>query len=688
MLGLRVVCWWVDVSGEIVPCASGTDAGSSATSIQARGIVTSVSRIDTGRYRLDLLVTRSPTCPVLEGKRLRLSWFAQEDRAAAASRLLEVDLSMRLKTPWGARNPGGFNYRLWLLGKGYYATGYVRALNAYTLQPTDRRRNDVPNLGLLRAMALGDRSGVAAHHWALFRATGTVHLMVVSGLHLAVLAGLATWFAWGPHVLAIRQLSAQAARIVVPGLVVVVVLGFAWTTGLQPPVVRASLMLLVYLGCTFRDRDPPRLLVLGVIACFAIAIEPGVIFLQGFWLSYLAVGVLLMVFQSQLVRDSWLAALLKCQLALQLALTPILGGVVGEVPLIAPVANLLAVPIITLLTLPAALLGFALEPMGVVSGALLNIAGFSLQVILTVLARCADIPTGGGGFFALSALFSSVVLGLCVVLSTDPRTKCLAFVCWLAVFCVHPRTYRDGQFSITVLDVGQGSAAIVRTRERTLLVDTGAASASGFNFIDAAVVPSLKGRLQTLDRALISHLDNDHAGGLPWLAGVPTVTPVHGCEHGRRWVWDGVEFTLLRYGEARNPNDGSCTLLIEGQTNANEPRSAYFSGDIGVHAERALLDGLPLRIDLLIVPHHGSRTSSSFALVRRAKGGVAIVSAGKANRYGHPHADVMERYRAVDVQVFTTADSGALVWASESGTICAHRVQLGSMYLPMICERD
>ena len=267
-----------------------------------------------------------------------------------------------------------------------------------------------------------------------------------------------------------------------------------------------------------------------------------------------------------------------------------------------------------------------------------------------------------------------------VLLLLMPRglpARWLAFFFFLPVFSNHQEQPGFGHFDMTVLDVGQGLSVHIATQNHHLIYDVGAKFNDRFNTASAVLMPYLKSRhITALDRIIISHGDNDHAGSLPALINLMPVKEVISgasqglakgafeCQDGLTWQWEGVRFQLMQaksYFWLRE-NNRSCLLKVEGTE-----LSVLIPGDIEARAERDLLEryGEQLQADVLLAPHHGSSTSSSSAFLDQVQPDWVIVSSGYRNRFGHPHPDVLVRYRQRQIKVLNTAQQGAVMLQPE-----------------------
>lgn len=612
----------------------------------------------------------SPGCGVLAGRRLRLSWYAKSQLPARGT---ELSARVKLRIPWGQKNPGGFDYGLWLVGRSYIASGYIKSVAAQSPAPEPSPRLTLDqhryvHADLLNAILLGQRDAVSDQHWQLFRDTGTIHLMVISGLHVGVFTGLIYLLSFALLRLLPMRRGNWRAKSWACGLSLISVALLVYQTGLQTPVVRAAMMAAVFMLALLLLRRVPWWRCFALVAWLAVMFSPQVLVQHGFWLSYTAVFVLLVYFAPRRPRPAWARGLLACQAVLLLTLSPWLGITVGEVPAIATLANLLAVPPLTAVTIPLGMLGALLSAvpgLAMVGHGCLLIADFSVALVLEVLTRLQGrLPTFG--YFSWREAGLSFVAGLALTLPLARRYRLLLLAAWLTLLLPKRSDVDYGEFRVQMLDVGQGSSAVIDTQHHRMILDTGAAFASGFNYAEAAVIPALRATgPDRLDRVLISHPDNDHAGGVDQIAQRYPSARITGlrapCKNAERWQWDGVELQLLVNARGRTRNDRSCTLLID-----NGKRVAFFAGDISRLSEQLLLPKLPVNIDLLLAPHHGSATSSSPELVRHLAPRIVVFSAGRKNQYRHPRKQVVQRYLEIGARTFDTARDGAISWRSDA----------------------
>ena len=622
--------------------------------------------------------------PPAHPHRLRLSW-------RGAPPLAPGDvwrLTARLKAARGYASPGAWDYERWLYRQGIRYTGYVvdhtdsRRLDDMTCCAIDRWRQRVSDRldalplsafsrGVLRALVVADRSGLDRDHNALFRATGTSHLMAVSGLHIGLVSGgvmLLIGWVWRRVP---RLCNKTPARIAAATAGLVAAVAYAAMAGFGLPTQRALVMLLVFAGAIVLRRRSASANALALAAVAVLAWHPPSILDTGFWLSFAAVATILATLQWTRGRPAWVAAI-TVQLALTLALWPVLLGAGLPASAVSPLVNLVLVPLFGVLIVPWSLIGgltTLLVPDG--AAALLWPLGQLLDLVATGLAAAAHwsphLP--GLGPAALWLLVPAV----CLLLLPPGIPLRWAGVPLLALPWL-PRAplVEPGEFQFHLLDVGQGLSAVVETHRHVLVFDTGPIYPSGFSTAEAVVLPFLarRGHAQ-VDHLMISHGDNDHGGGLDVMRariGIDRVSGGepgrigwvdHACAAGQRWHWDGVDFTVLHPAPAspRSGNNASCVLRVE-----NAAGALLLTGDVEAAVERRLVkhqsDRLGARV--VVAPHHGSRSSSTAEFIAATSPDRVLFAAGWANRYGFPDPDVVARWIDGGALPHETAQDGTL----------------------------
>ena len=527
-----------------------------------------------------------------------------------------------------------------------------------------------PGVPLLLALLLGHAGELEDQDWTLFRQTGTVHLLVVSGLHISLAVLVAAWLVRGLALLGLVPLQRIPVPTLVPlaGLVLACLYGFLAGFGL--PIQRALVMLGTALIGNLAGFRLPLSTLYCLALCAVLSLDPMAVTARGFWLSFAAVAALLYRFSYR--RGAGMGRLFTTQLAVALALTPLLAGMQQATSLLAPVVNLVSVPLIGLVLMPLMATGLLLAPL------LPQTAGVLLQWSATGLAlwkqALAFVPVclPPDGFLPVPGPGSQLaaLLGVLLLLSPPPLG-------WRAtgVLCLCPWLFPPVQLlptacaELVMLDVGQGLALVIRTRHHVLVYDTGDRFSPSFTAAGAVMIPWLRrANIRQLDLILISHGDRDHIGGLDTLRQqYPTAVVWHpaagegagygSCGPGQRWSWDGVDFEVLSSQPAANDstNDSSCVLRICAGTDC-----ALLTGDISRRREAELVrnSASRLRSRVLQVPHHGSSSSSSALFLDQVRPELALVSAGYYNRFRHPAASVMRRLQERGIRVLVTARTG------------------------------
>ncbi len=621
----------------------------------------------------------------LEGRRLRLSW-----RAAPQLRPGQRwRLTARLRRPRGLANPGGFDYQAWLLARGIAASGYVRAERANTLLEEappdliDRARllldtklfagRDAELTGILRALLIGDKSAVSQTQWDTLHRTGTTHLMAISGLHIGLVAVLA--FLCARRCLALTPLHSRLRAVrAIPGLCSLVCAAtYAAISGFSIPTQRAfTLVLIVNLAYLLGRRCSPFYL-LSCAAVLVLAGNPLASTQHGFWLSFGAVFFLLFCFAFTRSDRGKLSALARSQAAVFCGMAIILPALGVAVSLSSPLANIIAVPVMSLIVIPLLFLSAVLVWVNAYLSALaFDLAYFCLSKLWGLLAWLSEFDSLYTR--ALPPLWLTVValLGVMLLLARAPLRLRWVGLSLMLIF-LGPQPVRPEQVKIVVLDVGQGLAVVIRTRNHSLVYDVGARFGDNFDIGSRVLAPYLlRQGVDRLSLLAISHADNDHAGGLAGLAKsiafeVLAYNDVEAspakrtsCVAGRRWRFDDVRLRVL-WPQAEKVvgvrNNASCVIVLEvGEF------QMLLAGDIERSVEHILLaEGrLPRDIEVLVAPHHGSRTSSSRRFVRHLAPQHVVFSAGYKNPYRHPADEVLGRYLDVGSRAWNTAADGAI----------------------------
>ena len=751
-IGLALLAFGATGGRACVRLANALPMTLEARDVQVTGVVASLpQRTSNGlRFRFEVEQATLSGTTVAVPAVVSLGWYHGFDGDATLS-AAQLDLragqrwryTVRLRRPHGLANPNGFDQELRWFEEGVRATGSVREAPAPQLieravaHPIERLRQRVRDAidaavpeariaGVLTALAVGDQSSIDKEDWELFRRSGISHLVSVSGVHVTMfawLAGVAIGLLWRRSARAMAWLPAPTAALW-GGLVVA--LAYAVFSGWAVPAQRTVWMLGTVTLLRSAGLRWPWPLVLLTAATVVTVIDPWALLQPGFWLSFAAVGLLMVSGDNGALTPEieatdpavsaparspiWRRAIVKLraeitgglrtQLIATLGLAPLTLVFFQQLSLVGLAANLVAIPLITLVITPLALLGC--------SAPVLWTAGAAVVSLLTAwLGWLADAPSvlwsvAVAPWWAQAAGLLAAVL---LVMPLPWRLRLLALpLVWPLL--LPPRELPPvGQFELVAADVGQGTAVLVRTRHHLLVYDSGPQYSPDADAGQRVLLPLLRARGDhRIDTLVLSHRDTDHVGGAATLlqnlpiAGLTSSiedthplrllaqqqgVPAHRCEAGQRWDWDGVHFEVLHptagdYALALRSNAMSCVLRVQGAA-PGDGGSVLLTGDIEREQEIRLLREHPeaLRSAVLIVPHHGSKTSSTAAFLDAVAPQVAVFQAGHLNRYGHPAEEVLARYRERGIERIDSPACGAWTW--RSGT------DVGIQ--PAVCER-
>lgn len=619
-------------------------------------------------------------------EKIRLSWYYPPELVPQANE--KWQLLIRLKEPQGMANPGGFDYESWLFQQKIGATGYIRQsdlnqkLQSASIFSINHWRSALiakmsatleysPHLALIEGLAVGNRDRMISAQWETLRQTGTSHLLAISGLHIGLAAALG-FFAiktiWRIRSQQLLKLSDRQAGAI-GGLLLAIF--YALLAGLSIPTQRALVMVSVVMLSIFIKRRIEPLQVLSLSLILVLFIDPFAVLAVGFWLSFAAVLSILYVAQYRHPARKWLW--LHIHLWIAVALTPLLLLFFQETSLIAPLANLVAVPVVSFLIVPLLLVTMALLSIDIPLAVwLLDFTEWLLSILWWYLDFLAGSPLSvwQTPVFSVGLLYLSVI-GILILLA--PRgwpLRWLGAVLLLPIFFYSPNRPGPAEIWFTLLDVGQGLSAVIQTQHHTLVFDTGPAFGE-FDTGSAVVVPFLRYHgVQQLDMLMISHADNDHIGGADAvLAAYPAkqilssdpdkLTGSKPCLQGQSWQWDYVQFEIFHpaVNQSGTRNDLSCVLKI-----TSPYGSILLTGDIERRAEIELVRkyAQQLSADIIVAPHHGSRSSSSAAFIQHVSPRFVLFASGYQNRYNFPAAEVVARYHKMGSQTHQTSTQGAL----------------------------
>lgn len=692
--------------------------------IEVQGLVATLPQRSSGglRFRFDVESARMRGDHVELPERVALGWYSgfhenaaltqpqQELRAGQRWRFV-----VRLRRPHGNFNPNGFDFELAMFEQGVGAIGYVRDAPALLVDraaayPVERMRQHLRDAidaavanrrasGVLAALSVGDQSAIEHDDWDLFRDTGVAHLVSISGLHITMfawLAGLAVsalWrrsarlSLWWPAPLAARWCGLAAS------------IGYAVFSGWGVPSQRTVWMLAAVTVLQALGRRWPWPLILLSAAVVVTALDPWAMLQPGFWLSFVAVGLLMASDSGPAASGArgaapgspWrrrLAAVgahlrgeLRSQVIATLGLTPLSMVFFQQVSVVGFLANLVAIPLVTLVVTPLALLGAAFTPLWWLGAWFVQQLCAWLGWLATLPGAVWTVPVAPGWAQAAGLLAAALL-----ILPLPWRARVLALPLALPMFLPVPPRPPAGQFELLAADVGQGTAVLVRTKEHLLVFDAGPQYSRDSDAGQRVLLPLLHSRGERhIDMLLLSHRDIDHVGGARALLQAEQVDTMWSsieddhplralaasqqrCSAGQHWQWDGVHFEMLQppaaaYGTGLKSNAMSCVLRV-----STGSGSVLLTGDIEREQEAALVaaNASALASDVLVVPHHGSRTSSTAAFLDAVRPRVAVFQAGYRNRFGHPAPDVLARYVARGIATFVSPTCGAWRWRSDA----------------------
>ncbi len=564
---------------------------------------------------------------------------------------------------------------------------------------------DAPYAGVLIALAIGDQASIPPAQWQLFTDTGVNHLMSISGLHITMLAGLAFALSYALWRRSTRLMLALPARKAAATIGLLVAVGYALLAGFGVPAQRTVYMLAAITALLWlsRNSSPSQLLSAALLA--VLLLDPWAVLAAGFWLSFGAVALIFYVTAHRVgythnkkadpqsgaqalaqpapYLHKSLRSLLtyaRIQWAMSIGLIPPLLAMFQQVSIASPIANAFAIPLVSLVVVPLTLLG-ALLPLE-----------WPLWWAHEIMALCVTGLTSlpNGVWVQHAPPTWTIVVGMLGVLwMLLPRgfpARWWGCIALLPMFLITPAALPEGTLRLLIFDVGQGLAVAAQTRNHALLYDTGPDFNSDANSGNRILIPALRGMgIARLDGLMLTHNDSDHTGGarsilqtlpIDWLSSslaadhelLSLAKHSQPCIAGQHWDWDGVQFEILHPQSADysakkiSDNNLSCVLKI-----STGKYSVLLSADIEREAEQKLLardtHKLPdrkLSSTLLVVPHHGSKTSSTAAFVAAVHPQYAVITAGYRNRFGHPKAEVVERYQTEGSVILRSDHEGAI----------------------------
>jgi competence protein ComEC len=635
-------------------------------------------------------------------------------------------LNVRIKPAHGFANVGGFSYQTWLRQKELHATGYVKNTLKNKLiqtQPSYRQQlylqlNELINSLALKsemdhfifALTFGERGKITPEQWQVLQATGTQHLMAISGLHLGLIASgayalMVMCFRYLPFHLLLTQkatfwLVQKNSHLVVFAFSSLIALFYAYLAGFSLPTLRALVMMQIFIGAKLLavKLTITRWLLLSIVCI--ILLSPFSLFSVSFWLSVYAVTLILLIIwrcrklisssgHSKLAKTkAWLSSLFIVQLGLTLFMLPVAALLNHQLPLSALLANIVAVPWMSFTAIPLCLMSVVAMPFSeTLALFFLELSLSSLDFIWQWLSYLSSQPwllieVSHQTLVIILALSGLTFVSYFLALPKKTLgTSILLISLFSFVYFIYYQESYDWQ--VSVLDVGQGLSIVIERNGRAILYDTGASYPSGFNLAESVVFPYLQYRgITTIDYLLLSHADNDHAGGLAFInkqmatnkisvneikynqpledLGKYNFPEIQSCKQGDDFTWQGLTFSVLWPAVIQDKeNDNSCVINIsDGKYNV------LLTGDISRKVERLLVTNnelvIKLKADVIVAPHHGSKTSSSIRFIKGVSPDAVIFSAGFMNRWKMPNKTVLKRYQQLKVNQYSTAEQGMI----------------------------
>ncbi len=680
--------------------------------IVLQGVVASVPELMERGERFNFVIEKTLTPQAIVPKHISLNFYQEHafvessEKADATQSYIQQfhagerwQLSVKLKRPHGTLNPHGFDFEAWALSENMRATGSIKAkagmkkLDSLVLQPTyliahlrELIKQKIakvlagqPYVGVIQALVMGDDSQISAQDWQVFLRTGITHLISISGLHITMLAGLGFAFTqaiWRRLPSLTLKVPARKAATLAGALIA---FAYALLAGFSVPTQRTLYMLLVFAVALWSGRQWALTQVLCIALFFVVFIDPWAVNAAGFWLSFGAVGLIGFVLNGRIKTSYWFKTALVTQWAITIGMLPILLMLFNQTSIISPIANALAIPIVSFVVTPLALLGSFLP-----FDSPLLVANMAMNGLMRALLWFNNLPLAAWHQASppVWTVFLAMFGVLFLLLPRGVPLRFLGLLGLIPMFFIQPERPALGEMNVTVLDVGQGLSVLVQTKNHTLLYDTGPKFNAQSDAGSRIILPYLYAQgVAKLDGLVVSHDDIDHSGGLDsiaqnfpidWMLSsfqsemtTPSMKQI-ACQTGQAWTWDKVKFEVIYptkthlMNDTLKDNNKSCVIRI-----TSKMGSLLLTGDIEKEAENFLLveniETQKLKSDVLIVPHHGSKTSSQVAFIEAVAPQISIFTVGYLNRFGHPKQDVVSRYQLQNKHLFRSDHDGAVL---------------------------
>ncbi len=627
-------------------------------------------------------------------KKVRLNWYGD----VPPIQLGEVwNLRVRLKRPWGYANPGSFDYEKWLFEQKIRATGYVRSKGknerihetslldpTYYLRATLNQKLDQTegkSAAVIKALVLGERGQMDPKRWQVLTQTGTNHLLAISGLHVGIVSGFVYFIVlqlWKRNENLCLKIAAQRVAAIAAIFAAVF---YAMLAGFSIPTQRAMVMAaIVFLAIYSMQSLRPWNILSFALICVLI-LDPFSVLSPGFWLSFIAVAIILFSIKDQSTTKSKWSSLVRIQLVLSIGLLPLTLMFFQQASFISPIANLFAVPWVSFFVVPVTLLGSLCLLISQDIGQLfLSISNWLLEIFWICLNFLHSIPFASWHHAIPTWALIPAVFGVILILAPKGwPVKALSIVLLSPLVFASPSVVPSNELRLTTLDVGQGLAIVVEAGDQVLVFDTGPKFSDSFNAGQAVIIPYLRHRgINRIDKLIVSHGDKDHAGGLQSILDNIQVAELvstfneeyehnnpSNCDAGTGWQWGEVQFSYLYPTEKSklkaklSSNNSSCVLHIKHQAG-----SILLTGDIEKSVEKQLIETYTdlLDVDILVAPHHGSNSSSTKDFIHAVSPEYVVFATGYRNPYGFPDEKVVSRYKEFGSDLVNTASRGMITF--------------------------
>lgn len=629
--------------------------------------------------------------------RLELSWYKPYPKNLSIGDRWQ--LTVKLKRPHALSDPGVMNVDQIAFLEGIRAKGYVVSqaknqalgvshyyfigkIREYFDTQVQSHLGDSPIAGIIRAVTVGDKSGISQEQWGVFQRTGTNHLIAISGLHIGLVSGLFfvfinfVWRCFPLLCLFMPSIRAAALAAILAALV------YSGLAGFAVPTQRALVMLIFFMGSLFLKRHLRPWHAWSWSMIVVLILNPLNVLSPGFWMSFIAVGGLILGLSGRLHESGLWWRWGRAQWVMTLAIMPVTLIIFQQASLIAPIANALAIPWVGCIVVPLSLIACFFSFSCKISSVLFYLASKAMLGFWFVLQWLADLPDVSW-FHAMPNIFILMAVGVGVIIVLLPAgfpARIIGFLWVLPLVFYQGSVPKANDFNLTVLDVGQGLSSVIQTQHHVLVFDTGADYGDGYDMGSVVLVPYLRSMgIKQVNTLVVSHGDNDHIGGAASLLKVfpandiDTSVPerfskmkleksiLKTCLEGQSWDWDGVHFQFLYPTPTLlgMDNNSSCVLKI-----SNGVQAVLLTGDIEKPAEDYLVanEMSALKSSILVAPHHGSKTSSTLPFVQAVDPRAVIFPIGYLNKFKFPSSSVFALYQSLHVETFDTAAEGAITF--------------------------